>query len=104
MWYLCGGNNAMDKDKFYRTLRLIGAICSFILGVIGALGINVPSIQEYLPAGIVAIIVAFASEVTNHWFNNNYTEGAKLAQPSIKEYNMMLKAEADHMGKGDEDE
>lgn len=94
----------MNKDVIYRTIRFIGMLCTLFLGIVGALGIDVPSIQEYVPASVAAVIVAICSEIANHWFNNNYTEGAKLAQPHIKEYNSALKNEANDMGKGDENE
>lgn len=94
----------MNKETIYRTLRLIGAICTVILAVIGALGVDVPSIQEVVPAGIGAAALALISEIANHWFNNNYTIGAKMAQPSIKQYNSMIKNEADDMGRGEVDE
>ena len=94
----------MDKDTILRTLRFIGMLCAMFLSIIGALGIDVPSIQDYIPASATAIIVAVISELANHWFNNNYTAGAKMAQPMIKEYNEALKNEINSMGKGDEDE
>lgn len=94
----------MDKDTILRTLRFIGMLCAMFLSIIGALGIDVPSIQDYIPASATAIIVAVISELANHWFNNNYTAGAKMAQPMIKEYNDALKNEVNSMGKGDEDE
>lgn len=94
----------MNKATFYRTLRFVGMLCAIFLSVVGALGIDVPSIQEYVPASWAAVIVAVASGLANHWYNNNYTEGAKLAQPYIKEYNTALKHEMNNMGKGDEDE
>lgn len=94
----------MNKQTLYRTLRFIGMLCAIFLSVIGALGIDVPSIQEYVPASWAAVIIAIASSLANHWYNNNYTPGAKLAQPMIKEYNDSLKNEVNDMGKGDEDE
>lgn len=94
----------MNKATFYRTLRFVGMLCAIFLSVIGALGIDVPSIQEFVPASWTAVIVAIASALANHWYNNNYTEGAKLAQPFIKEFNTALKNEMNNMGKGDEDE
>lgn len=94
----------MDKDTILRTLRFIGMLCAMFLSIIGALGIDVPSIQDYIPASATAIIVAVISEICNHWFNNNYTAGAKMAQPMIKEYNESLKNEVNSMGKGDENE
>lgn len=94
----------MNKETVLRTLRFIGMLCAMFLSVIGAIGIDVPSIQDYIPASVCAVIVAVLSEICNHWFNNNYTRGAKMAQPLIKEYNEALKNEVDDMGKGDEDE
>ena len=94
----------MNKATFYRTLRFIGMICGIFLSVIGALGIEVPSIQEYIPASWAAVVIAIISGISNHWYNNNYTLGAKLAQPYIKEYNSALRNEVDDMGEGDEDE
>lgn len=94
----------MNKETFYRTLRLIGMLCGIFLSIIGALGIDVPSIQEYIPASWAAVIIAVVSGIANHWYNNNYTEGAKLAQPHIKEYNSALQNEVDDMGSGDDNE
>lgn len=94
----------MNKAVFYRTIRLIGMFCAMFLSIIGACGIEVPSIQEYVPASIAAVIVAVCSEIANHWFNNNYTEGAKMVQPMIKEINTSLKQEVSAMGEGDENE
>lgn len=94
----------MNKETLYRTLRFIGMICAVILSVIGALGIDVPSIQDYLPASVTAVVVAIVSGIANHWYNNNYTPGAKMAQPMIKEYNESLKNEVNSMGKGDGNE
>lgn len=94
----------MDKQTLYRTLRFIGMLCAIFLSVIGALGIDVPSIQEYVPASWAAVIIAIASSLANHWYNNNYTEGAKIVQPQIKQINESLKNEVNDMGKGDENE
>ena len=94
----------MSKETIYRTIRFIGMLCAMFLSIIGACGIDVPSIQEYVPASVAAVIVAVCSEIANHWFNNNYTPGAKMAQPMIKEFNDALKNEVADMGKGDEDE
>lgn len=94
----------MNKETVLRTLRFVGMLCAMFLSIVGALGIDVPSIQDYIPASVSAVIVAILSEICNHWFNNNYTAGAKLAQPHIKEYNQMLKNEVNGMGKGDENE
>lgn len=94
----------MNKDVMYRTIRFIGMLCTLFLGIVGALGIEVPTLQEYVPASVAAVIVAVCSEIANHWFNNNYTAGAKLAQTHIKEYNAALKNEVNDMGKGDENE
>lgn len=94
----------MNKQTLYRTLRFIGMLCAIFLSVIGALGIDVPSIQEYVPASWAAVIIAIASSLANHWYNNNYTAGAKMAQEHIKEYNSALKNEVKDMGKGDENE
>ena len=94
----------MNKATVYRTIRFIGMLCAIFLSVIGALGIDVPSIQEFVPASWTAVIIAVASALANHWYNNNYTEGAKLAQPHIKEYNDALKNEVNTMGGGDLDE
>ena len=94
----------MNKETVLRTLRFIGMLCAMFLSIIGALGIEVPSIQDYIPASVCAAIVAVISEICNHWFNNNYTQGAKMAQPLIKEYNEALKNEVNDMGKGDENE
>lgn len=94
----------MNKATIYRTVRFIGMLCTLFLGIVGALGIEVPSIQEYVPASVAAVIVAICSEIANHWFNNNYTAGAKMAQEHIKEYNISLKNEINSMGKGDENE
>lgn len=94
----------MNKETIYRTLRFIGMLCAMFLSIVGALGIDIPSIQEYIPASVTAVIVAVLSEICNHWFNNNYTAGAKMAQPLIKEFNDSLKNEVDTMGQGDEHE
>lgn len=94
----------MNKETLYRTIRFIGMLCAIFLSVIGALGIDVPSIQEFVPASWTAVIVAVASALANHWYNNNYTEGAKMAQPLIKEFNEALKNEVNDMGKGEDDE
>lgn len=94
----------MNKETIYRTLRLIGAICTVILAVIGAMGVDVPTFQEFVPAGVGAAAIALISEAANHWFNNNYSAGAKMAQPSIKEYNSAIKNEVNEMGRGDTDE
>lgn len=94
----------MKKEAVLRTLRFIGMLCAIFLSVIGALGIDVPSIQDYLPASWTAVIVAIVSALANHWYNNNYTPGAKMAQTHIKEYNDALKHEVSGMGKGEEDE
>lgn len=94
----------MNKETIYRTLRFIGMLCAMFLSIIGALGIDVPSIQDYIPASVTAVIVAVLSEVCNHWFNNNYTRGAIIVQPQIKEINEALKNEVDTMGRGDENE
>ena len=94
----------MDKDTILRTLRLIGMICATILAVLGAFGIDVPSIQDYMPASFGAAAIGVIAGLTNHWYNNNYTAGAKMAQPMIKEYNESIKNEIDSMGKGDENE
>lgn len=94
----------MNKATIYRTIRFIGMLCAMFLSIVGACGIDVPSIQEYVPASVAAVIVAVCSEIANHWFNNNYTEGAKMVQPMIKEINTSLKKEVSAMGVGDEDE
>ena len=92
----------MDKETIKRNLRLLGTVCAIILAIIGALGIDVPSIQDSeLVSGIAAIIAAVAP-LLSHWFNNNYTAGAKMAQPSIKEYNDAIRNEVDSMGRGDD--
>lgn len=94
----------MDKATIYRTIRFIGMLCAMFLSIVGACGIDVPSIQEYVPASVAAVIVAVCSEIANHWFNNNYTAGAKMAQPMIKEINSALKSEVNTMGEGDKNE
>ena len=94
----------MDKDTARRWLRLIGIICTIILAVIGALGIDVPSLQDSTFGEVVASLVAVVAGLANHWYNNNYTVGAKIAQPSIKEINDSIKDEADAMGRGDDNE
>lgn len=94
----------MKRETVLRTVRFIGMLCSIFLAVIGALGIQVPSIQEVVPASWTAVIVAVASALANHWYNNNYTAGAKMAQPMIKEFNDSLKHEVSGMGKGEENE
>lgn len=94
----------MDKETFYRTLRLIGMVCATILAVIGALGIDVPTLQDYIPASAGAAAVGVLANFANHWFNNNYTAGAKMVQPSIKKYNSMIKNEVCEMGEGEKDE
>ena len=94
----------MNKATIYRTIRFIGMLCAIFLSVIGALGIDVPSIQDFVPASWTAVIVAIASALANHWYNNNYTAGAKMAQPMIKEINSALKSEVSTMGEGDKDE
>ena len=94
----------MNKETLYRNLRLLGTICVIILAILGAFGIDVPSIQDMLPASFGAAAVGVISAITNHWYNNNYTIGAKMAQPSIKEYNSAIKNEVDEMGRGEEHE
>lgn len=94
----------MNKETIYRTIRFIGMICAIILSVIGALGIEVPSIQEYFPAGLGAAAVGVVGSLANHWFNNNYTAGAKMVQPSIKQINSAIKNEVNEMGRGEEHE
>ena len=94
----------MNKATVYRTIRFIGMLCAMFLSIVGAIGIEIPTIQEYVPASVAAVIVAVCSEIANHWFNNNYTAGAKIAQTHIKEYNEALKNEGNDMGKGDENE
>lgn len=94
----------MDKDTIYRTIRLIGMVCTIILSIIGALGIEVPSIQEFMPASLGAAAVGAVASVANHWFNNNYTTGAKMVQPSIKQINSAIKNEVGEMGRGEVDE
>ena len=94
----------MKRETVLRTIRFIGMLCAIFLSVIGALGIDVPSIQEVVPASWAAVIVAVASALANHWYNNNYTTGAKMAQPLIKEFNEALKNEVNTMGQGDENE
>ena len=94
----------MDKATVYRTIRFIGMVCAIILSVIGALGIEVPSIQEYFPAGLGAAAVGVVSSLANHWYNNNYTAGAKMVQPDIKQINSTIKHEVGEMGRGDENE
>lgn len=94
----------MNKQTIYRTIRFIGMLCAMFLSIIGACGIEVPSIQEYVPASVAAVIVAVCSEVANHWFNNNYTQGAKMVQPEIKQINSAIKHETKDMGRGDEED
>lgn len=94
----------MNKATLYRTIRLIGMFCAMFLSIVGACGIEIPSIQEYVPASVAAVIVAICSEIANHWFNNNYTAGAKMVQPMIKEINSALRSEVKTMGEGDKDE
>lgn len=94
----------MNKETVLRTVRFIGMLCAIFLSVIGALGIDVPSIQEFVPASWSAVVVAVASALANHWYNNNYTLGAKIVQPQIKEINEAVKTEMDGMGKGDDNE
>lgn len=94
----------MDKENILKVIRLIGMVCTVILSVIGAFGIDVPSIQEYIPASVGAAAVSVIAGMANHWFNNNYTTGAKMAQPSIKQYNSAIKNEVDDMGRGEVDE
>lgn len=94
----------MDKDTLYRWLRLIGIVCTIILAVIGALGVDVPSLQDSdILSGLVSLGAAVAG-VANHWYNNNYTLGAKIAQSSIKEINESVKDEVESMGRGAENE
>ena len=94
----------MDKETIKRNLRLIGTICAIILAVIGALGIDVPSIQDSELLSAIATIVAAAAPVLSYWFNNNHTIGAKMAQPYVKEFNTVIKDEVDAMGRGEENE
>ena len=94
----------MNKETIKRNARLIGMICSAILAIIGAFGVEVPSIQECTPLAIAVSIAVAVAEVCDHWFNNNYSEGAKIVQPQIKEINTALKTEMNGMGKGDENE
>ena len=51
----------MNRETLLRTLRFIGMLCAIFLSVIGALGIEVPSIQEVVPASWTAVIIAVAS-------------------------------------------
>ena len=88
----------MNKETVLRTVRFLGMLCTIYLSVIGALGIDVPSIQEFVPTSWSAVIVAVASAFANHWYNNNYTLGAKIVQPQIKEINEAVKTEMDGMG------
>lgn len=94
----------IDKDTVYRWLRLIGLVCTTILAIIGALGVDVPSIQEFAPAAAACAVLAPIINGRNHWKNNNYTLGAKIVQPQIKEINTAIKDEVVDMGKGDENE
>ena len=94
----------INKNTVLRTVRFIGMLCAIYLSVIGALGIDVPSIQEVVPASWSAVSVAVASSLANHWYNNNYTIGAKIVQPQIKEINDSVKDEVNDMGKGDDNE
>ena len=47
----------MNRETLLRTLRFIGMLCAIFLSVIGALGIEVPSIQEVVPASWTAVII-----------------------------------------------
>jgi len=94
----------MDKDTIKRNLRLIGTICAMILAVIGALGIDVPSIQDSEILSAIAALIAAVAPILSHWFNNNYTIGAKMAQPYVKEFNTVIKDEVDAMGRGEDHE
>ena len=94
----------MDKETAKRWLRLIGMVCAIILAVIGALGIDVPALQDSDFMSSIAAIVAAVAGVTNHWYNNNYTLGAKIVQPQIHEINDAVKDEVASMGRGVEDE
>ena len=94
----------MDKETLKKNLRLIGTICAIILAVIGALGIDVPSIQDSEIVSAIAALIAAIAPALSHWFNNNYTIGAKMAQPYVKEFNDAVKNEVDAMGRGDDNE
>ena len=94
----------MDKETIKRNLRLIGTVCAVILAIIGALGVDVPAIQDSeLVSGIAAIVAAIAPFLS-YWFNNNHTIGAKMAQPYVKEFNEAIKDEVETMGRGVENE
>lgn len=92
----------MDKEKMKRNLRLLGTVCAIILAIIGALGIDVPSIQDSELLSAIATIIAAAAPLLSYWFNNNHTIGAKMAQPYVKEFNTAVKDEVDSMGRGEE--
>lgn len=94
----------MNKETVKRNLRLLGTVCAMTLAIIGALGIDVPSIQDSEVLSAVATLVAALAPVLSYWFNNNHTIGAKMAQPYVKEFNTAVKDEVDSMGRGDENE
>lgn len=94
----------MDKETIKRNLRLLGTICAVILAVIGSLGIDVPSIQDSEVLSAVATLISATAPFLAYWFNNNHTDGAKMAQPFIKLFNTAIKNEVNDMGRGEEDE
>ena len=94
----------MDNDTLKRNLRLVGTICAIILAIIGALGIDVPSIQDSEILSAIATLIAAIAHALSYWFNNNHTLGAKMSQPYIKEINTAVKDEMDSMGRGVEDD
>lgn len=79
----------MTKADIYRWLRLIGIICTTILAVIGALGVDIPPIQDGVLTGAVASIGVVLMNGWNHWKNNNYTAEAKVIQPQLDELKAM---------------
>ena len=94
----------MDKETIKKYLRLLGTICAIILAIIGALGIDVPSIQDSEILSAIAALIAAVAPVLSYWFNNNFTVGAKMAQPYVKIFNNAVKDEFDVMGRGEKDE
>ena len=94
----------MNKENLKRNLRLLGTVCAIILAIIGSLGIDVPSIQDSELVSAIAALIAAVAPLLSHWFNNNYTIGAKMAQPFVKEFNDAVNNEVDTMGRGDDNE
>lgn len=73
----------MNKDKLYRNLRLLGIICTTILAVLSALGIDIPAINDSLVTGVVTSLVAVYANTRAYWKNNNHTFEAVEGQTRL---------------------